>query len=395
MNEEIREQMNINYFKMKNLKASYTTIMLTDITILFAMLIFTFLGGFVPFLIGADLMIIITFYCGHQLFEKRKLLWGIMILNIAAVLLYLILQPFSELFVRLVICTHLLMALEMYLFLRLGKQKEELSCELGYPYFTEMAFYRQEFRGYKQQNDISAGTENMDVIISEQGDALKNAVYKRDDDPEMDYIDESEISVKNNIISDYKIQNEEYNKYYHNLVDQANEAEKKEEIDIGLLKLNNRRMKSFKREQGVLFLLDAVMMIVALTKAVDGLASAFMVDPLYIFMVFNVFAVASASLITVTCLDNDQISTSALYSYLATGLFFAFIMDYSFPFSYPICALQMLYVKKLSDDDRYLKSQKGYPYFSEAMLRHQSNKSKYTSQYDVRLQSSKNEMDKI
>ena len=162
--QEIINKMSENKLKMKKIRASYSTMLFMSTAILIIQLIFMIVGGLNVYMLEGILFNAVVFYIGTQKFSSTVLQYVLMALNLIAAAAFLIWHPASDILLRMGIMQHLYLAVEMYLFIRLGAQKEELSYELGYPYFTEIAAYQHEDKDYVPENDMHSGSAEMNQI---------------------------------------------------------------------------------------------------------------------------------------------------------------------------------------------------------------------------------------
>lgn len=393
--QEIINKMSENKLKMKKIRASYSTMLFMSTAILIIQLIFMIVGGLNVYMLEGILFNAVVFYIGTQKFSSTVLQYVLMALNLIAAAAFLIWHPASDILLRMGIMQHLYLAVEMYLFIRLGAQKEELSYELGYPYFTEIAAYQHEDKDYVPENDMHSGSAEMNQISESENISSDLSVEKREgvwQNSGMDTISSAGIPME--FTSD-AIKNEHplYSEMYSQKTQPVRPVRKEPEYDRELLRINRGKMKHFKFFQKMLFITDAVIALIVISNTIGAICNV-MNEPLGIFVFLQLLGVIIASVITVTCLDNRTVIKSALYAFPASAFFFAIIfMDMSYAFFFLALTGQMLISSKLADMQDYLKTQFGYPYFQENMIIKQYHTSEYVPEHKINFRN--NGMDEL
>lgn len=393
--QEIINKMSENKLKMKKIRASYSTMLFMSTAILIIQLIFMIVGGLNAYMLEGILFNAVVFYIGTQKFSSTVLQYVLMALNLIAAAAFLIWHPASDILLRMGIMQHLYLAVEMYLFIRLGAQKEELSYELGYPYFTEIAAYQHEDKDYVPENDMHSGSAEMNQISESENISSDLSVEKREgvwQNSGMDTISSAGIPME--FTSD-AIKNEHplYSEMYSQKTQPVRPVRKEPEYDRELLRINRGKMKHFKFFQKMLFITDAVIALIVISNTIGAICNV-MNEPLGIFVFLQLLGVIIASVITVTCLDNRTVIKSALYAFPASAFFFAIIfMDMSYAFFFLALTGQMMISSKLADMQDYLKTQFGYPYFQENMIIKQYHTSEYVPEHKINFRN--NGMDEL
>lgn len=393
--QEIINKMSENKLKMKKIRASYSTMLFMSTAILIIQLIFMIVGGLNVYMLEGILFNAVVFYIGTQKFSSTVLQYVLMALNLIAAAAFLIWHPASDILLRMGIMQHLYLAVEMYLFIRLGAQKEELSYELGYPYFTEIAAYQHEDKDYVPENDMHSGSAEMNQISESENISSDLSVEKREgvwQNSGMDTISSAGIPME--FTSD-AIKNEHplYSEMYSQKTQLVRPVRKEPEYDRELLRINRGKMKHFKFFQKMLFITDAVIALIVISNTIGAICNV-MNEPLGIFVFLQLLGVIIASVITVTCLDNRTVIKSALYAFPASAFFFAIIfMDMSYAFFFLALTGQMMISSKLADMQDYLKTQFGYPYFQENMIIKQYHTSEYVPEHKINFRN--NGMDEL
>ena len=393
--QEIINKMSENKLKMKKIRASYSTMLFMSTAILIIQLIFMIVGGLNVYMLEGILFNAVVFYIGTQKFSSTVLQYVLMALNLIAAAAFLIWHPASDILLRMGIMQHLYLAVEMYLFIRLGAQKEELSYELGYPYFTEIAAYQHEDKDYVPENDMHSGSAEMNQISESENISSDLSVEKREgvwQNSGMDTISSAGIPME--FTSD-AIKNEHplYSEMYSQKTQPVRPVRKEPEYDRELLRINRGKMKHFKFFQKMLFITDAVIALIVISNTIGAICNV-MNEPLGIFVFLQLLGVIIASVITVTCLDNRTVIKNALYAFPASAFFFAIIfMDMSYAFFFLALTGQMLISSKLADMQDYLKTQFGYPYFQENMIIKQYHTSEYVPEHKINFRN--NGMDEL
>ncbi|MCI6583159.1 MAG: hypothetical protein MSH15_14460 [Oscillospiraceae bacterium] len=387
--------MSENKLKMKKIRASYSTMLFMSTAILIIQLIFMIVGGLNVYMLEGILFNAVVFYIGTQKFSSTVLQYVLMALNLIAAAAFLIWHPASDILLRMGIMQHLYLAVEMYLFIRLGAQKEELSYELGYPYFTEIAAYQHEDKDYVPENDMHSGSAEMNQISESENISSDLSVEKREgvwQNSGMDTISSAGIPME--FTSD-AIKNEHplYSEMYSQKTQPVRPVRKEPEYDRELLRINRGKMKHFKFFQKMLFITDAVIALIVISNTIGAICNV-MNEPLGIFVFLQLLGVIIASVITVTCLDNRTVIKSALYAFPASAFFFGIIfMDMSYAFFFLALTGQMMISSKLADMQDYLKTQFGYPYFQENMIIKQYHTSEYVPEHKINFRN--NGMDEL
>ena len=393
--QEIINKMSENKLKMKKIRASYSTMLFMSTAILIIQLIFMIVGGLNVYMLEGILFNAVVFYIGTQKFSSTVLQYVLMALNLIAAAAFLIWHPASDILLRMGIMQHLYLAVEMYLFIRLGAKKEELSYELGYPYFTEIAAYQHEDKDYVPENDMHSGSAEMNQISESENISSDLSVEKREgvwQNSGMDTISSAGIPME--FTSD-AIKNEHplYSEMYSQKTQPVRPVRKEPEYDRELLRINRGKMKHFKFFQKMLFITDAVIALIVISNTIGAICNV-MNEPLGIFVFLQLLGVIIASVITVTCLDNRTVIKSALYAFPASAFFFAIIfMDMSYAFFFLALTGQMMISSKLADMQDYLKTQFGYPYFQENMIIKQYHTSEYVPEHKINFRN--NGMDEL
>lgn len=387
IDDEVRKTMHENFFKMKRVKIGQNALQIMSIAMFFFQLIFFVVGALNIFCLIGMVINIAVFLIGTYLYHKSFVHYIMIILNMLLAILYLIIRPESLLLIRIGIVQHLYLALEMYCFNKIGSERYDLSFELGYPYFNELAAYMQEEKEYVSENDVSTNLGDMEDIHEEE--VSYESVQLRPEyssyEKENLHMDELDISqIEMNFKRDAPVIEKEnlYSEQYKNLQPVQEELQ----YDKELLRKNRLKMKNFKREQGVIFLVDIVLLLFSAENVLDWLIN-FSERPLNFLHVYAVIGVLVASLITVTCLENKQVLEMSVYAYGVTGLFFSLIiMDPSFTGVFVACIIQIIYTRRLAKCNDFLKTQFGYPYFSESVLKKQYNQKEYIPEHRINFE---------
>lgn len=389
----ILEQMSINREKMKQLKASYGTMLFMTTILIVIQLIFFFVGGLNVYMLEGIFLNIIVFYCGTKKFNNKFILYILIMINFLAAFGFWIWNPVSEMLLRLGIAQHLYLAVQLYMFIKLSEKKYELSCELGYPYFTQIAELQMDTDSeYIPESVPLEGVPDMETINHKDKTTQDLSVKKEtniSNAAEMETLNYD--SVPNKSFGDL-IKND-YNPYteMYNLQPQTYQEEV--EYDKELMKINNRRMKIFKRSQEAFFFVDLIVAIALVLSFLGALTDIFD-NPFMVFNILKLIGVAITSLITVTCLDNKLLIKNSIYAFATSGIFFAVIlMDMSYISFFTAYIIQLLISLKLSDEHDYLKSQPGYPYFTAKNIRKQNSTHEYRPEHQINFKN--NGMDEL
>ncbi|MBP1590793.1 MAG: hypothetical protein ILP22_01970 [Oscillospiraceae bacterium] len=379
-----------NFLKMKKLRSRYGTLFFMSIVILTVQCIFFIVGGFNVYMLEGIVMNFLVFYFGTKKFDSVTAQYVLMAVNIVAAAAFIIWNPVSDLLLRLGIVQHFYLALESYLFLRIGAQKKELSMELGYPYFNELAAYQQEKREYEPEHRPAEFAPGEPESPKEIAVPKEEMPYRRQD-PAALSMDDLDMSAA---IAEHTGQKYEscYSSCYNTserFADQyrqeARIVPETPEYDRDLLYKNAARFKRFRLIQTGIWIIDIFMAYIAITDVITLVSGDFM----SFFKFFDLFGVIVATIVTVTCLDNKNNIKCALFSFLATGVFLTVVLlDVSYLAYFLILALQMLGTYKLSDEDRYLRAQFGYPYFKENMVHLQYADNSYHPEHAVNFRNS-------
>ncbi len=375
-----------NFLKMKKLRSRYGTLFFMSIVILTVQCIFFIVGGFNVYMLEGIVMNFLVFYFGTKKFDSPVAQYVLMAANIVALAAFIIWHPKSELLMRLGIVQHLYLALESYLFLRIGAQKKELSMELGYPYFNELAAYQQEKKEYEPEQRPSEFAPGEPESPKELAVPKEEMPYKRQD-PAALSMDDLDMSAA---IAEHTGQKYEscYNvsgRFSEQYMLKPKIVPEETDYDRNLLYRNAARFKRFRLIQTGIWIIDIFMAYVAITDVITLVSGDFM----SFFKFFDLFGVIVATIVTVTCLDNKNNIKCALFSFLATGVFLTVVLlDVSYLAYFLILALQMLGTYKLSDEDRYLRAQFGYPYFKENMVHLQYADNSYHPEHTVNFKGS-------
>ncbi|MBQ5988183.1 MAG: hypothetical protein IJL67_01685 [Oscillospiraceae bacterium] len=375
-----------NFLKMKKLRSRYGTLFFMSIVILTVQCIFLIVGGFNVYMLEGIVMNFLVFYFGTKKFDSPVAQYVLMAANIVALAAFIIWHPKSELLMRLGIVQHLYLALESYLFLRIGAQKTELSYELGYPYFNELAAYQQEKREYEPEQRPAEFAPEEPLTPKEIAVPTEQMPYKKQD-PAALSMDDLDMSAA---IAEHTGQKYEscYNvsgRFSEQYMLKPKIVPEETDYDRNLLYRNAARFKRFRLIQTGIWIIDIFMAYVAITDVITLVSGDFM----SFFKFFDLFGVIVATIVTVTCLDNKNNIKCALFSFLATGVFLTVVLlDVSYLAYFLILALQMLGTYKLSDEDRYLRAQFGYPYFKENMVHLQYADNSYHPEHAVNFRNS-------
>ena len=384
--DAIRNEMAKNFIKMKKVRSRYGTLFFMSIVILTVQCIFLIVGGFNVYMLEGIVMNFLVFYFGTKKFDSPVAQYVLMAANLVALAAFIIWHPKSELLMRLGIVQHLYLALESYLFLRIGAQKTELSYELGYPYFNELAAYQQEKREYEPEQRPAEFAPEEPLTPKEIAVPTEQMPYKKQDVAASSSMDELDL---NAAIAEHTGQ--KYESCYNNSEHFADQYRKETKIvretpeyDKELLYKNAARFKRFKLIQTLIWIFDLFMAY----TAVSDILSIFS-DFMYFFSFFRLFGVIVATIVTVTCLNNRNNIRCALYAFLAMGVFLTIVLlDISYLATFVTLAIQMLVTFKLSDEDQYLRSQFGYPYFKENMVFQQYSDNSYHPEHTVNFKGS-------
>ena len=384
--DAIRNEMAENFIKMKKVRSRYGTLFFMSIVILTVQCIFLIVGGFNVFMLEGIVMNFLVFYFGTKKFDSPVAQYVLMAANIVALAAFIIWHPKSELLMRLGIVQHLYLALESYLFLRIGAQKKELSMELGYPYFNELAAYQQEKKEYEPEQRPAEFAPEDPVSPKEIAVPEEEMPYRRQDPAalSMDALD-VDAAIAGQSAQKYESCYNVSGRFSEQYMRKPKIVPEKTEYDRDLLYKNAARFKRFRLIQTGIWIIDIFLAYIAITDIFSLLSGDFM----GFFKFFDLFGVIVATIVTVTCLDNKNNIKCALYAFLATGVFLTVVLlDVSYLAYFLILALQMLVTYKLSDEDKYLRSQFGYPYFKENMIHHQYADNSYHPEHAVNFRSS-------
>ncbi|MBR6837324.1 MAG: hypothetical protein IKM72_15175 [Oscillospiraceae bacterium] len=375
-----------NFLKMKKLRSRYGTLFFMSIVILTVQCIFFIVGGFNVYMLEGIVMNFLVFYFGTKKFDSVTVQYVLMAVNIVAAAAFIIWNPVSDLLLRLGIVQHFYLALESYLFLRIGAQKKELSMELGYPYFNELAAYQQEKKEYEPEQRPAEFAPEDPVSPKEIAVPEEEMPYKRQDPAALSMDDlDVDAAIAGQSAQKYESCYNVSGRFSEQYMRKPKIVPEKTEYDRDLLYKNAARFKRFRLIQTGIWIIDIFMAYIAITDILSLLSGDFM----GFFKFFDLFGVIVATIVTVTCLDNKNNIKCALYAFLATGVFLTVVLlDVSYLAYFLILALQMLVTYKLSDEDKYLRAQFGYPYFKENMIHHQYADNSYHPEHAVNFRSS-------
>ncbi|MBR3534936.1 MAG: hypothetical protein IKN85_03820 [Oscillospiraceae bacterium] len=375
-----------NFLKMKKLRSRYGTLFFMSIVILTVQCIFFIVGGFNVYMLEGIVMNFLVFYFGTKKFDSVTAQYVLMAVNIVAAAAFIIWNPVSDLLLRLGIVQHFYLALESYLFLRIGAQKKELSMELGYPYFNELAAYQQEKKEYEPEQRPAEFAPEDPVSPKEIAVPEEEMPYKRQDPAALSMDDlDVDAAIAGQSAQKYESCYNVSGRFSEQYMRKPKIVPEKTEYDRDLLYKNAARFKRFRLIQTGIWIIDIFMAYIAITDILSLLSGDFM----GFFKFFDLFGVIVATIVTVTCLDNKNNIKCALYAFLATGVFLTVVLlDVSYLAYFLILALQMLVTYKLSDEDKYLRAQFGYPYFKENMIHHQYADNSYHPEHAVNFRSS-------
>lgn len=176
---------------------------------------------------------------------------------------------------------------------------------------------------------------------------------------------------------------ENNNSLYTAEISEANSyVRKKPGYDKDLLWRNRVKYLGHKRAVGYLFTSDIVLGIVA-ALVVKGNLAGISNNPAGAFSLVLILGVIVSSVITVTCLENKKVIKIAMIIFAVCGvLLFLLFRSLLYLIFFYFYAAQMFISLILAKNLDYLKTQFGYPYFSEAIVENQiyrDNKSKQKS----------------
>lgn len=393
IDEELKITMILNQKRMKKVRSGQGALLVMSIVLLFMEGIFFIVGGLNLYCLIGMVMNVIVFLSGTYAWDKKELHYVLIGFNIAASVIYIVWNPDSGLLLRIGVVQHFYLAVQMYMFRRLGKEREDLSYEFGYPYFTELASYQMKENEYvpEQIHKNDQCFENLEIqsISIHEKENLSDCLTKDDVSmesiPVMEEIGSSDISEKfeNYLSGSEKSYSIEYNR------ESKINKEPEMDIDIGALEINKRRIKRFKFVQYIIFYTDILFLWVNASNALGEFMNILR-DPLVILKVFTVLGVITASIITVTCLENKHIIKYALISFLAVGLTLTLLCFDSYYLEwFSVFAFQMFLGLKQADEQEYLKAQYGYPYFQRSMIKKQYAKNEYVPEHTLNFESRK------
>ncbi len=171
-------------------------------------------------------------------------------------------------------------------------------------------------------------------------------------------------------------------------------AREEPEFDRELLAENFKRMKKLKSGQRAVFTADCILFLIGLSSAVPSLINIIRA-PIGIFNIFPVIGVVVASFVTVAYLDNREVLKRFMIVFAAAGLLLGLLLfDLGYTGYFGFYALQMFLAMKFADEDDYLRTQLGYPYFQENMIPKQYSKFEYRPERELNFETSGN-MDEI
>lgn len=383
LEKEVLDRMFENNLKMKKIKSAYTALLFMSAAMLFLQGVMFVLGALNVAMLEGIFMNIIVFLAGTGKFDKYKLLYVLMAVNILAGAAFIVFHPVSEMLFRLGVLQHFYLALETYIYIRIGGQKEALSWELGYPYFTELAEYEMKEKDYEPEhipeNAVSSGHADMEQIQKNEVTPDLPAASYSEAVAGMDEISLNEIPANTYFGS---LRKEEYNTFREQYDAAPEDRYKEIEFDRELLNANKKRKNRFDAFQRAVFIVDVFLLIMSITNFGNVFE-----NPFEIFKAFPVIAVIIASVITVTCLENRNLIKYAAWCALAAGLQIAVItLDISYIAVFAALALQMWVCSKLSEEQEYLKSQFGYPYFLENQLKRQYVRNEYIPEHRINFE---------
>lgn len=394
IDEELKITMVLNQKRMKKVRSGHGALLVMSIVLLFMEGIFFIVGGLNLYCLIGMVMNVIVFLSGTYAWDKKELHYVLIGLNIAASAIYIVWNPASGLLLRIGVVQHFYLAAQMYMFRRLGKEREDLSYEFGYPYFTELASYQMKEKEYipeqiQKNNQCLENLEIQSIHVIHENENLfdcstKDAV-SMESVPEMEDIGSADISEKfeNYLSGNEKSCSIEYNREY------KINKEPEMDIDIEVLAINKRRINRFKIVQHIIFYTDILFLWVNSSNALGEFMNIIR-DPLVILKVFTVLGVITASIITVTCLENKHIIKYALISFIVVGLTLTLLsFDPYYLEWFSVFAVQMFLGLKQADEQEYLKAQYGYPYFQRNMIKKQYAKNEYVPEHTLNFESRK------
>lgn len=394
LGKEIQDRMFENFYRMKKLKASYNTMFYMSLMLLFIQLVLFIVGGLNVYMLAGAVMNFIVFAAGMKKYDSPNTLMVLTVLNFVLSAAYVVVHPVSDLLFRMGIVQHVYLAVESYMYFKLGEQKTELSYELGYPYFTELAAYEMEEKEYVPEyipeNAVSVGNADMETLReAEKTDDLYNHLNFSAEGADMDDLDTENLTFEfhsDAVKSDNNYFSSAYEKEpeigYHG-----------PEYDKELFAENKIRMKKYKRNQSIIFAADLVLGYICFTDALNAFFDMFK-NPMEVLRFFPVFALIIASLLTVTSLDNKNNLKCGMYAFLCCGAVFSLLLlNPAYLLFFMALAGQMYVSAGLADELEYLKAQFGYPYFTEAANRKIYNKKEYTAEHKINFKN--NGMDEL
>lgn len=403
MREQIDDELKItlsqNRIRMKKVKAVTGSMLMMSLVLLLTDGIFFIVGGLNFYCFIGIIMNIIVFLSGTYGYDRKILHYVLIGLNFAAAVGFIVWYPASVLLLRIGIMQHLYLALEMYIFRRYGKEKEELSYELGYPYFSERAFFQSTEAEYTPDNDINASAGDMEVITEPEKISESPASFSMDEisvhempetagtQKDSDVMEEiSAVKTDDSSFAEQKVSRSE--NIYADMYSAKAEKVKPVEVDRELLEKNRIAYKNYRRSQSAVFIADFILAYITGCWTVEGAVNAFRGHPMEIFNLFMLLGVITASVITVTCMKEKQVIDTAMYCFAAAGVWFTvFSLNPVFFEVFMGCAAQMFIAKILSGQDESLRNQLGYPYFTEATIQRNKLTEGYKPEHNLNFSS--------
>ncbi len=167
----------------------------------------------------------------------------------------------------------------------------------------------------------------------------------------------------------------EDNNYYSSYTAETSETNgyvrKEPEYDKELLWSNRMKYLGHKRAVGYLYTSDVVLGLFA-AWIVKGNLSGFESNPAGAFSLVLILGVIASSVITVTCLEDKKVIKIALIIFAVCGVLFSLLFgSWLYLIFFYFYAAQMFISLILAKNLAYLKTQFGYPYFSEAIVENQ------------------------
>lgn len=439
----INDTMEQNRYAMNKIRLVRNVICVVDAVLCLFNIAFYFVGGFMFFFFFDLAAVVCTYISGAIMFNKKKLHFLIMGLNLIAAVIYALFQPVEKFLFITSIAQHLFCFVQMICFTKLGEKEVFLKNEEGYPYFTEQSAKIKKYKEYVPYYNIRSGSNQMDDvnplnndihpdhsdITDHQDNSMSfmqdinniseeyNQIPRRSDNVKDFYmdgisqVDKEKIEIKSVKKENYQMMDVDYNSVVNDLEKNKDESEKKEynqlfntqmrsyspleeTFDFQLMEENKQKMSTLNIWKKILFTADIFMIFLSIFIFVFNLSKLIFGGLMYVLVLFNIVIAISASVVTETCIENIHFCRKMLLIYFTIGIILTcFCFKYSIPFSCYLCTFQMLLLEIMSKKNDYLKQQEGYPYFNKAALNHL----RYTNEYspENKIDFSPKKMDEI